>query len=143
MARTYRRGYLAAHLTIALCLAVSPVLAQQVLYCVDTAATGFRWDKDGKVRQATFENDRFTVQVLSDNERIITPMTGEIAGKSKRYTCTRPYSGVQERLVCDDGYDDEPWVFFRNTYTHAFTSGPPAGGTDVNIFVTYGTCTKF
>jgi hypothetical protein len=32
-------------LAAALCLTASRVLAEQVLYCVDTAAVGFVWDK--------------------------------------------------------------------------------------------------
>ena len=30
-----------------MCLATAPVLAEQVLYCVDTDLAGFMWDKSG------------------------------------------------------------------------------------------------
>ena len=43
-------------LPTALCFWSSPAMAQQVLYCVDTAGTGFWWDKQG----SGFKAERFT-----------------------------------------------------------------------------------
>jgi hypothetical protein len=66
--------------------AASPVLAEEVLYCVDTEMVGFAWDKAGQARQARFKPDRFTVKLVSDTERIITRMVGHTAGSSRTYT---------------------------------------------------------
>src|SRR5262245_60014154 len=84
-------------------LTASPVLAEEVLYCVDTQAVGFVWD-NGNVRRRAF---------------------------------------TQERIICAESTSFEPWAFYRNTYTRAFLAGPPAGGTDPNTWIAYGTCTKF
>ena len=119
----------------------SPAMAQQVLYCVDTEAVGFKWDKDGKARQRPFAEDRFTVKIVSDKERVIIRMTGDTAGTSEHYTCkpTRPTG----RMACDEGTGVSPWVSYRNSYTRAYLAGPPAGGADQNIWMAYGTCTGF
>jgi hypothetical protein len=131
-------------LAIALCLTASPVLAEEVLYCVDNQAVGFKWDEAGTVRTGSFTVERYTVKLLSDTQRIITRMVGDTAGESTSYTCRRPYPHAQkERITCDDGSGTEPWLFNRNKYTRVFLAGPPVGGTDPNIMVVYGTCTKF
>ena len=131
----------AGWLVLCLMVMVAPALAQQVLYCVDTQAVGFVWDKTGQVRQVPFKEDRFTVNVLSDTHRSITRTTGDSAGWKKLYACKA--SWPEGRIVCDDGEGDVPWVFYRNTYTRAFLAGPPAGGIDQNIWMAYGTCTRF
>ena len=64
-----RGAYLAG---FALWCITSPVLAEQVLYCVDTAVTGFKWSERGKASVSKFSAERFTVKVVSDTARIIT-----------------------------------------------------------------------
>jgi hypothetical protein len=141
MAQTYRGAYFAGHITMALCLAASPVLAEEVMDCVDTQSVGFVWDKAGKVRQRPFTEDRYRVEVLSDTQRIITPMVGDTAGHSDWYICHTPYE--EGEIACEDGAGTAPWLFHRNTYTRAFLLRPPGGGGDPNIGVAYGTCTGF
>jgi len=73
-------------LPIALCLAASPVLAQEVPYCVDTDAVGFRW-KEGRASSGKFAPDRYTIKLVSPTQRIMTRMVGDTAGVPQRYTC--------------------------------------------------------
>jgi len=141
MAQTHR-VYIAG-LTTALCLAASPVMAEDVLYCTDTEVVGFGWDKAGKVSRGKFDTTRFTIKVVSSTERIIAQMEGDTAGSQSKYGCRSATVNKEERLSCSDMLGQEPWVFYRNTYTCAFLAGPPAGGGDPNILVAYGTCTKF
>jgi hypothetical protein len=131
-----------AELTMVLCFfTASPVLAEEVLYCVDTAVAGFKWDKSGQASVAEFKPGRFTIKIVSVTERIVTPMEGDIAGRSRPIACSGP-SPFGE-TACDDEDYGRPWLFYRNTYTRAFLSGPPAGGDDPNIWIAYGICTKF
>jgi hypothetical protein len=124
---------------MALWCTTSPVLAEEVMDCVDTQSVGFVWDKAGKVRQRRFTEDRH--EVLSDTQRIITPTVGDTAGYSVWYICHTAYE--EGEIACDDASGTVPWLFHRNTYTRAFLFGPPGGGGDPNIGVAYGTCTKF
>ena len=131
-------------------IGVPPVLAEEVLYCVDTLAVGISWDKAGVAAPTGFNAQRYTIKVLSDTKRTIARMTGDTAGSSKDYTCSRPLRFEPNRIVCDDdGTRVEPWIFSYNNFTRAFLNGPPTGNpadpigrTDPNIFVAYGTCTK-
>jgi hypothetical protein len=128
----------------ALCLTASSVLADEVLYCTDTDATGFEWDAKGNVSQRSFVLERFTVTVTSDTERVITPRIGGSAGTALWFGCTHPLpSMLADRIVCDVAGGGEQWMFFHNTYTRTFLAGPPAGGIDPNIWIAYGNCTKF
>ena len=129
---------------MALCFTVSPLLADEVLYCTDTDATGFKWDKNGAVSPRHFVEERFTVKIVSDSLRLITPSAGDAAGMSLELSCARPLPyGMPDRTVCNNQLSEEMWVFFRNTYTRSYLFfAPPAGG-DQNILVAYGTCTKF
>jgi hypothetical protein len=53
-----------------------------VLSCTDAAATGFKWQKNSKEPDAVrFEPDRFTVRIISDEERVITRTTGDTQGE--------------------------------------------------------------
>src|SRR5262249_41120617 len=73
-----------ALMTLCICTA-SLALAEDVLYCVDTDLTGFKWDNKGSVRTANFVAQRYTVKVVSDTERLITRMLGDTAGSTDRY----------------------------------------------------------
>jgi len=128
-----------------LCLTATPVLAEEVLYCADTGATCFSWNSKSVASRTTFDNQRFTIKVVSDAKRIITLMAGASSLDQGEYDCNRPNLIVApERLVCADASGTQPWVFYRNTYTHAFLAEPPTGkNADPNIMVAYGTCTKF
>jgi hypothetical protein len=119
-------------------------LADEVLYCVDTAVTGFKWNQSGQASSSQFGPERFTIKIVSNTERIVTQMVGDIAGQSLAVKCRRSFMrSSSERISCDDGTGAEPWLFYRNTYTRVFLAGPPAGGSDPNITIAYGTCTKF
>jgi hypothetical protein len=51
---------------LSICTA-SPVLAEEVLYCTDTAATGFGWTDSG-AQSYPFRKDRYTIKVMSDTD---------------------------------------------------------------------------
>jgi hypothetical protein len=128
---------------MALCFSSSSALAEEVLYCTDTGAVGFKWDK-GVASLGRVARERFTVKVVSGTQRIITRMAGDTAGEASQYICKQPYPSIHpEALVCDDERSTEPWRFYHSGYVRAFLFGPPAGGIDPNIWIAYGTCTKF
>jgi hypothetical protein len=140
---------------MALCFfAVSPVLADEVLYCVDTAVVGFKWDKGGQASVANFEPSRFTIKIVPSRgdqmqqgiiftifteRRIVTGGAGMAPDEME----CKPSIGAA--LVCDNGHGVVPWAFGLNntSYTRAFLAGPPTGSSDPNIWIAYGTCTKF
>lgn len=120
---------------MALCIMATSVLADEVLYCTDTDATGFGWDKNGNATPPRrFKLERFTISVKSDDQRVLA--TGELL------FCKRSLVN-EDRIICDIVNGGWVWVFFKNTYSRAFLAGPPAGGGDPNIWIAYGTCTKF
>lgn len=122
----------------------SSVLADEVLYCSDTDATGFAWDKEGNATPPrSFTPDRIKVTVKSDDTRLITPRTGESASESLMLFSCRRSLVITDRITCVETFGGEMWVFFKNTYTRAFLAGPPAGGRNPHIWMAYGTCTKF
>jgi hypothetical protein len=129
---------------MALCVSMaSPALAEEVLYCTDTDMVGFRWDQSGQASTSKFDPERFTVKIVSDTDRVVTQMVGEVAGPSQAVKCRRSFArSSPERISCDDGFGTGRWVFYRNTYTRVFLGGPPAGGRDSNITIAYGICTK-
>lgn len=128
---------------IGLCfLNMRPVLADEVLYCVDTDVIGFKWDKKGEP-SVKFDRGRYTIKVVSDTERLITEMEGDKVGDPDEYECSRPFPDVKKDLiVCKERTGTFPWHFYREKYTRAFLYGLPVGG-DSNISIAYGTCTKF
>jgi hypothetical protein len=75
----FRRGIIGI---MTLCFTASSVLADEVLYCTDTAATGYLWDqgKAASVTRTVFTEQRFTIKVVSASGRIITSMIGDTAG---------------------------------------------------------------
>jgi hypothetical protein len=72
---------------MALSFTASLVLADEVLYCVDTDATGFVWDNHGKGTRRDFKFERFTVKITSDTGRLIARMVGDTAGSTERLRC--------------------------------------------------------
>jgi len=52
-------------------------------------------------RQRPFTEDRYRVEVLSDTQRIITPMVGDTAGHSDWYICHTPYE--EGEIACEEG----------------------------------------
>jgi hypothetical protein len=122
----------------------SLAMADQVVYCTDTAVNGFKWDNAGNAHPGRYEGARFTVKVISDTQRTIAYMAGEGAGQPLWYTCEHGLLGDQ--LVCLDRGGQAPWVFYKNNYTRAFLGGPPAGppnSMDQDIVIAYGACTDF
>jgi hypothetical protein len=117
---------------MALCITATSVLADEVLYCTDTAETGFQWDKNGATRHGLFKGERFTIKVISETERSIARMVG--ITEALPYVCHGlPWQKPPPRdgpITCVDISGDEPWVFYKNNYVRAFLAGPPAGGGD-------------
>jgi hypothetical protein len=125
---------------VALCIcATSPVLAEEMLYCVDTAASGYVWDNRSEAKPTDFTPQRYTIKIVSDTERLITQIAGGPSPRQVQYECQQ----LNEVIACQSMLGATPWRFYRNTYTRAFLGGPPAGSTDPNIAIAYGTCTKF
>jgi len=122
----------------------SLAMAEEVLYCVETDAAGFKWDNQGHATHTTFLPARYIIKITSQTERIITPMTGDVAGISDQYECKSVVSD-KDQITCRDVIGGlAPWIFYHNTtFARGFLFGPPAGGTDPNIMISYGTCTKF
>jgi hypothetical protein len=54
-------------LFLALQFAISPVLAEEVLYCVDTQAIGFKCNQSGQTSSATFNLERYTPDLVIRN----------------------------------------------------------------------------
>ena len=128
---------------MALWFTASLAMADEVLYCTDTAGVGFVWDEAGRAVAKPFTEDRFTVKVISDTQRVIARMVGDTAGTSNIYMCRGSPEG---QINCDDAAGYRPWAFYKNTYTRAFLAGPPAGppgSMDQNIWISYGTCARF
>jgi hypothetical protein len=150
-----------AAVPLLLCLATAPVLAEQVLYCVDTDVAGFIWDKSGAASLRKFTTSRYIVKMEPATEyglkqsRVITDTTWGVLGHSLQYKCRANLLGPSDvagipdislsPLVCDEPTGTEPWIFFpSNAYTHAFLrGGPPSSGRDPNIWIAYGICTPF
>jgi hypothetical protein len=137
--------------SMALCFTASLTMADEVLYCTDTAVVGFKWDETtGKAADGNkFDEHRYTVKVISDTVRFIAFMTGDATGHSLWYKFEdNPLDQFHgDQLVCRDNMGGQTtWVFYRNNYTRAFLAGPPVGPPhlmDQNITVAYGTCTGF
>jgi hypothetical protein len=127
-------------ITIMLFFSASQVLAEEMLYCADTAIVGFMWDRKGEAKSTEFNPERHTVKVVSDSERLITRMQGGPTGaKADQFKCTQDDNQVRCQAVLPI-----VWNFFPDGYTRAYLyGGPPASGRNPNIWVAYGTCTKF
>jgi hypothetical protein len=128
---------------VALCICMaSPSLAQEVLYCTDTASTGFGWTDSG-AQSYPFIKSRYTVKVVSDIERVIARMPDNNA---VQYKCERS-SARPDLIQCQSLQITEDlqntWLFYHNSYTSAFLFGITVGSVARHIYVTYGTCTKF
>jgi DNA invertase Pin-like site-specific DNA recombinase len=107
-----------------------------VLSCTDAAATGFKWQKNSKEPDAVrFEPDRFTVRIISDEERVITRTTRDTPGEPLKFLCQRPFRPL---VSCTKTFGTEQWVFEGNGYSRSYPSS-----LEKNIAVAYGTCTKF
>jgi hypothetical protein len=125
-----------------LCFTASLVLAEDVLYCVDTNVVGFKWDNIAEALPTDFAALRHTVKVVSDTERIITRMIGDTAGDVIGFTCYHPFSRRKDTIACEDSAGNT-WIFYRDSiYTRAFLTDPPRHN-DANILIAHGTCTTF
>ena len=51
-------------------------------------------------------------------------------------------SSLSRRIVCDNGRADPTLIFHDDTFVRALLSGPPAGGADPKIVISYGTCAE-
>jgi len=117
-----RASLVVALMTLCICTA-SLALAEDVLYCVDTDLTGFKWDNKGSVRTANFVAQRYTVKVVSDTERLITRMLGDTAGSTDRYHCEQPDAVDREIIACRGIWSfDRPWFFIgTRTRVHFYS----------------------
>jgi len=62
------------------CSSASAAFADEVLYCTDADAIGFKWDRQGDASRVDFRLDRFTVRVgpaqdRAMNERLMVKMS--------------------------------------------------------------------
>jgi len=118
----------------------SPALAEEVLYCTDTDATGFRFEKNmnAKARPLQFIPSRFTVKIISETERIIND--GD--GPPNRYMCFKRVDILS--CVETDGVAFAPFNFGPKGYTRAKLLSKPLNELFTpDMYVAYGTCTKF
>ena len=132
---------------LALSFPSTPVFAEEVLHCVDTENTGFRWG-GGHASKTDFILSQFIVKIgpsegthrlVSENERLIAQVTGlEVQGWLDVYHCEK-YD--DKSVVCNTSSKTRPWFFGDNGhYVQAFLAGGP--GFDPNISIAYGICTK-
>jgi hypothetical protein len=125
-----------------LILSASQVLAEEALYCVDTAVVGFVWDRKGEANPSEFSPERHNVKVVSDSERLITRIQGgPAAGKADQFNCAQDNNVVTCQAAI---LPTTVWQLYPDAYTRAYLyGGPPPSGRNPNIWVAYGTCTKF
>jgi len=125
-------------------LAGSALAEERVLFCTETASVGFKWvEGQTEGRPTGFNLGHFTMKVLSETKRQIKD-----AGEGFFWTLTcRKVSpnNKPELIVCDyeHGNGTNPWAFNGNNFVKAFLEGPPVKGEDPNIFISYGTCSRF
>ena len=129
---------------LALCFLASPVLAEEVLHCIDTENTGFHWE-GGHASKTNFELSRFFVKIgpaegairlLSENDRLITQASeGVLQHKSAEYRCEK-ISGMGSIVCNDKAANGMPWLFGSNGhYVRAYLLGGPAGPLDPKLAV--------
>lgn len=120
--------------------AALPVQAQDVLQCVDTAVTGFKWEQGaaGPPRVTAFQAQRFTVQLASMERRTIQWPT---LSQPWDYECVPSVPG--RALVCAStalpGLN--PIIFNGDRFERVGNYGAHVGG-DPDLYVAYGTCTR-
>ena len=129
--------------------------AEEVLYCMEKDSTGFYWNKRATEGERTgFKLSRYIVNIISETKRTITPTAGDEKGSSRGYSCRRPDAwrsssydeklrNLSRRIECSTDWAGPTWIFHDDTFVRAFLSGPPAGGADPKIVISYGTCAKF
>jgi len=124
---------------VAIFLFSTSVMAEEVLYCTDTAANGFRFNKDGNAKATQFKPSRFTVKVLSENKRLIQ---SDDWPEPIPYTCFKRVDVLS--CVHPDGVAFDPINFGINGYTRARLLSRPIFDLAVpDMYVAYGTCSKF
>jgi len=124
---------LAAAIAVVLAFGTAARAAEEkVLYCVDTAGNGFKWE-NGEAKPGLFRERRVVVKVHANGDRTI----GEL-----RHKCAPVWSHMPELLSCGSGVGS--WLFNGNNYTYAYLYGETihVRGDNV-IWVAYGTCTDF
>ena len=126
-------------------LAGSALAEERVLYCTETGSAGFVWlEGQTEGQRAEFGLARYVVKVLSETKRTVRLNTVDIAENTKTLTCRKPFDfSVPDLLTCNDSDGLSPWLFRGNTFVLADLLGPPVGGRDRDILVSYGTCTGF
>ena len=124
-------------------LSQTALAEERVLYCTETDNTGFVWQEGQTEGEPTlFKKNRFIVTVLSEEKRTVTRDDG--LGFTKVLTCRKPFPPIDpDLLTCDDVFSVAPWLFNGNKFVRVFLHGPPVGGLDRVITISYGTCTEF
>jgi hypothetical protein len=120
----------------------APAAAEEVLYCTDTDANGFYWDEQLNVKRGPFQLERFTVKVISETKRVIRWQGDNF---DSEYSCSTHVIFLHcVGIVAGSADVVRPIIFGKSGYTRAFLFGPLLGGpADSNIWIAYGTCTKF
>ena len=78
---------------------VGPAWSEEVLFCTETASTGFIWEKgSAEGRQTGYRPSRYIVKILSETERTITKPTGDLPGDTWSYACHSPRPHLVRRI---------------------------------------------
>jgi hypothetical protein len=118
-------------ISVALAIGTAQAAEEKILYCVDTASSGFSW-KNGTEETANFKPIRNVVKVHANGDRTI----GENV-----FNCTRLWPSIPGPLECVDR--GEIWHFTGNNFTRAYVVVVFPPTRDDNLYVAYGTCTDF
>ena len=123
----------------------SYVMAEEVYYCSDDWATGFK-KKDGQYKQMNFHGEKFKMKLQDDGNIVIeNPI---VQSGKELYLCSTPYQGkhnMGKNKSCvtetHDGYhfnfnpDNGRYILFSG-FGYAFDDGD-------DVVTRIGTCTKF
>jgi hypothetical protein len=128
------------HVMAALIAAAAlPAHAQDVLQCDDAGLTGFKWDQGGGAppRQTAFQPQRFTVQVVSMERRVIK---WQMLTEPWDYECVL---SPGKALVCASTALPGlyPVIFNGDRFERVSNYAAHVGG-DPDLYVAYGACTR-
>lgn len=119
--------------------AASPAAAQDVLQCDDTGVAGFKWEQGSAAppRRTDFQPQRFTVQLVSMERRVIKWQT---LNEPWDYDCVR---GPGRALMCTatalPGLN--PIIFDGDRFERVSNYAAHVGG-DPDLYVAYGSCAR-
>lgn len=110
---------------------------RQALLCVETARTGFHFEK-GSGQPARFEEERFSAirdgSVLMVKERDV----------DKRFECSPTYRNDPNILTCSDGSTQTILLHLKSfRFSRSLLSGHVVGAGTDDLGIAYGTCQRF